>query len=38
MFVMTSLLPEADRKVIAETLQGALVDLLDLSLTGKQAH
>jgi starvation-inducible DNA-binding protein len=31
-------LPEADRKVIAEALQGAVGDLLDLSLTGKQVH
>jgi starvation-inducible DNA-binding protein len=38
MFVITSRLPEADRKVIAEALQAALVDLLDLSLTGKQVH
>jgi len=38
MSVITSPLPEADRKVIAEALQGALVDLLDLSLTAKQAH
>ncbi|MET9343533.1 MULTISPECIES: Dps family protein [unclassified Nonomuraea] len=26
------------RKVVAEALQGALVDLIDLSLVGKQAH
>ncbi|WP_409474117.1 hypothetical protein [Streptomyces sp. HC307] len=38
MFGITSPLPEADRKVIAQALQGALVDLLDLSLTGKQVH
>ncbi|OAH10415.1 Dps family protein [Streptomyces jeddahensis] len=38
MYAITSPLPEDDRKVVAEALQGALVDLLDLSLTGKQAH
>ncbi|OAH10760.1 ferritin family protein [Streptomyces jeddahensis] len=38
MFVITSPLPEVDRKVIAEALRGALVDLLELSLTGKQVH
>ena len=30
--------PAADQKVAGEALQGALVDLLDLSLLGKQAH
>jgi starvation-inducible DNA-binding protein len=31
-------LNDADRKVVAEALQGTLVDLLDLSLLAKQAH
>ncbi|GAA1542974.1 DNA starvation/stationary phase protection protein [Actinomadura kijaniata] len=31
-------LGDADRKVAGEALQGALIDLLDLSLTAKQAH
>lgn len=31
-------LGEQERKVAGEALQGALVDLLDLSLTAKQAH
>lgn len=35
---ITSLLSAEDKKVTAEALQGALVDLLDLSLLGKQAH
>lgn len=35
---ITSLLPETNRRIVAEALQGALVDLLDLSLTAKQAH
>jgi starvation-inducible DNA-binding protein len=38
MSVINSPLPQADRKVVANTLQGALVDLIDLSLTAKQAH
>lgn len=38
MSVISSPLPEADHKVVSEALQGALVDLLDLSLTAKQAH
>ncbi|MGK5556486.1 Dps family protein [Actinomadura kijaniata] len=33
-----SSLGDADRKVAGEALQGALIDLLDLSLTAKQAH
>ncbi|MFD0149499.1 Dps family protein [Streptomyces sp. NPDC055721] len=36
--VVNSPLPEADRKIVEEALQGALVDLVDLSLTAKQAH
>lgn len=35
---ITSPLPEADRKIVGAILQGALVDLIDLSLIGKQAH
>ncbi|GAB1817317.1 Dps family protein [Herbidospora sp. RD11066] len=35
---ITSLLSAEDKKVTAEALQGSLVDLLDLSLLGKQAH
>jgi starvation-inducible DNA-binding protein len=35
---ITSPLPATDQKVAAHALQGALVDLLDLSLLGKQAH
>jgi starvation-inducible DNA-binding protein len=31
-------LPEADRKTTGAVLQGALVELIDLSLIGKQAH
>jgi starvation-inducible DNA-binding protein len=33
-----SSLPENDRKIVGEALQGTLVDLLDLSLIAKQAH
>ena len=33
-----STLPDKARKVTGEALQGALVDLLDLSLVAKQAH
>ncbi|MFJ6696323.1 DNA starvation/stationary phase protection protein [Streptomyces sp. NPDC091272] len=33
-----STLPEASRQITGEALQGALVDLLDLSLLAKQAH
>ncbi|MFD3487059.1 Dps family protein [Streptomyces sp. NPDC058665] len=36
-FVKSSL-PEADLKLVGEALQGALVDLLDLSLVAKQVH
>ncbi|MEV5386242.1 DNA starvation/stationary phase protection protein [Streptomyces sp. NPDC052721] len=38
MSVINSPLPEAGRRVVADALQGALVDLIDLSLTAKQAH
>ncbi|MEU3415933.1 DNA starvation/stationary phase protection protein [Streptomyces sp. NPDC006658] len=38
MYVVKSPLADADLKTVAEALQGALVDLLDLSLTGKQIH
>jgi starvation-inducible DNA-binding protein len=35
---INSPLPEEAQKVTGEALQGALVDLVDLSLVGKQAH
>jgi starvation-inducible DNA-binding protein len=38
MTVVTSPLPEAARKTTGDALQGALVDLLDLSLVAKQTH
>ncbi|OON71699.1 Dps family protein [Streptomyces tsukubensis] len=38
MYVVKSPLPEADLKVVSEALQGALVDLVDLSLVAKQIH
>ncbi|MET8832136.1 DNA starvation/stationary phase protection protein [Streptomyces sp. NPDC004610] len=38
MYVVKSPLPEADLKVVAEALQSALVDLVDLSLVAKQVH
>ncbi|WP_030745486.1 Dps family protein [Streptomyces sp. NRRL F-5135] len=38
MSVVKSALPEEDLKVVGEALQGALVDLVDLSLVGKQVH
>lgn len=38
MSVVKSPLPEADRKIVGEALQGALVDLIDLSLVAKQVH
>ncbi|WP_433546381.1 Dps family protein [Streptomyces sp. CA-294286] len=31
-------LPEASRRTVGDALQGALVDLIDLSLLAKQAH
>ena len=38
MTVVKSPLPEQSRKVVGEALQGALVDLVDLSLLAKQLH
>ncbi|MFE4668966.1 Dps family protein [Streptomyces sp. NPDC056716] len=38
MYVVKSPLPDADLKVVAEALQSALVDLVDLSLVAKQVH
>ncbi|RDS64085.1 MULTISPECIES: Dps family protein [unclassified Streptomyces] len=38
MAMVTSTLPEAARKVAGDALQDTLVDLLGLSLIGKQAH
>ena len=38
MTAIKSTLPETDLKVTAETLQDTLADLIDLSLTAKQAH
>jgi starvation-inducible DNA-binding protein len=38
MTVVKSSLPEQSRKIVGEALQGALVDLVDLSLLGKQVH
>ncbi|MEV0094389.1 DNA starvation/stationary phase protection protein [Streptomyces sp. NPDC050738] len=38
MSVVKSPLSEADMKVVGEALQGALVDLVDLSLVAKQVH
>jgi starvation-inducible DNA-binding protein len=38
MYVVKSPLPEADLKIVSEALQGALVDLVDLSLVAKQIH
>ncbi|WP_405611447.1 DNA starvation/stationary phase protection protein [Streptomyces sp. NBC_01511] len=38
MSVVKSSLSEADLKVVGEALQGALVDLIDLSLVAKQVH
>lgn len=38
MTVITSSLSQDARKVTGEALQGALVDLIDLSLLAKQAH
>lgn len=38
MTVVTSPLAESDRRVVGEALQGALVDLVDLSLLAKQVH
>jgi starvation-inducible DNA-binding protein len=38
MVAIKSPLAEADQKVTGEALQGALIDLVDLALVGKQAH
>ncbi|MFJ1587760.1 Dps family protein [Streptomyces sp. NPDC088197] len=38
MTVVKSPLSEPDRKTVGDALQGALVDLLDLSLLAKQVH
>ncbi|MER5758776.1 DNA starvation/stationary phase protection protein [Streptomyces sp. NPDC002082] len=38
MSVVKNALPEADLKVVGDALQGALVDLVDLSLVSKQVH
>jgi starvation-inducible DNA-binding protein len=38
MSIVKSALPEETRRITGDTLQGALADLLDLSLVAKQAH
>ncbi len=38
MYVVKSTLPDATLKIVGEALQGALVDLVDLSLVAKQTH
>lgn len=38
MYVVKSPLAQADLKTVSEALQGALVDLVDLSLVAKQIH
>ncbi|MEV2232527.1 DNA starvation/stationary phase protection protein [Streptomyces phaeochromogenes] len=38
MYVVKSPLTDADLKTVSEALQGALVDLVDLSLVAKQIH
>ncbi|MFJ5266651.1 Dps family protein [Streptomyces sp. NPDC088387] len=38
MNVVKSSLPDEDLKIVGEALQGALVDLVDLSLVAKQVH
>ncbi|MDC2957210.1 DNA starvation/stationary phase protection protein [Streptomyces gilvifuscus] len=38
MYVVKSPLSDSDLKTVSEALQGALVDLLDLSLVAKQVH
>lgn len=38
MYTVKSTLPDAALKVVGEALQGALVDLVDLSLVAKQTH
>ncbi|MFF8193100.1 Dps family protein [Streptomyces bobili] len=38
MYVVKSPLSDADLTIVSEALQGALVDLIDLSLVAKQVH
>jgi starvation-inducible DNA-binding protein len=38
MATITSPLPDTAKKIVGECLQGALIDLIDLSLLAKQAH
>jgi starvation-inducible DNA-binding protein len=38
MYAVKSTLPDTTLKVVGEALQGALVDLVDLSLVAKQTH
>ncbi|MEO3749737.1 DNA starvation/stationary phase protection protein [Streptomyces sp. B6B3] len=38
MYVVKSTLPDATLKIVGEALQGALMDLVDLSLVAKQTH
>lgn len=38
MYVVKSPLSDADLRTVSEALQGALVDLIDLSLVAKQVH
>ncbi|GAA1913468.1 DNA starvation/stationary phase protection protein [Streptomyces sodiiphilus] len=38
MYSVKSTLPDSTLKVVGEALQGALVDLIDLSLVAKQTH
>lgn len=38
MYVVKSPLPDDDLKTVSEALQGALLDLVDLSLVAKQIH
>ncbi|KRD22566.1 MULTISPECIES: Dps family protein [unclassified Streptomyces] len=38
MYVVKSPLSDADLKIVSQALQGALVDLVDLSLVAKQVH
>ncbi|MGK5532445.1 Dps family protein [Streptomyces sp. URMC 129] len=38
MYAIKSTLPDATLKIVGEALQGALVDLIDLSLVAKQTH
>ncbi|MEV6022292.1 DNA starvation/stationary phase protection protein [Streptomyces sp. NPDC052036] len=38
MYVVKSPLSDTDLKIVSEALQGALIDLVDLSLAAKQVH